>query len=612
LGHRRLSIIDLATGQQPMSTPDGSFTITFNGEVFNFLELRRDLESRGYRFRTRSDTEVILHLYAEYGKDCVRHMNGQWAFAIWDRRRRRLFLSRDRMGIRPLYYVRTGRAFLFASEVKALFACPEVPRRVDPIGLDQIFTFWAPLPPRTVFDGVCELPPAHSMVVDADGIRCQQYWRLEFDPTSGPADVDQAAEELRALLIDATRLRLRSDVPVGAYLSGGLDSSVTTALIKRFTDAPLTTFSVAFEDSAYDESRYQQHVVRSLRTEHRLIRCGYSDIGESFPEVIRHTERPILRTAPVPLFLLSDLVRREGYKVVMTGEGADEVLGGYDIFKEAKIRRFWARQPDSVRRAMLLRRLYPYMRGLQSQPLPYLKAFFHVRPEDTSSPFFSHLPRWQLTAQLKRFLSQEIRDQLRDYDALAELLGQLPSDYDRWPAFCQAQYLETVGLLPGYILSSQGDRVAMAHSVEGRFPFLDYRLVEFAARLLPRFKMHGLNEKFLLKRVAEDLVPPEVLRRPKQPYRAPDAQSFFDVSRQMPRFDYVAELLSPERIAADGIFDPRTVDRLVRKVQTGRAIGTKDNMALVGVLSTQLLIDRFLRQTDSTDAGVTVSAAVTA
>ncbi len=596
LGHRRLSVIDLSGGRQPMSSDDGSVTLVYNGEVFNFVELRQELQRRGHRFRTRSDTEVVLRLYLEWGERFVERLNGQWALAVWDARRRRLFLSRDRLGIRPLYWCRVGQTVYFASEVKALFACPEVPRALDPVGLDQTLTFWAPLAPRTVFSGIDELPPGHCLTVAADVVRCWPYWQLEFDPEPEWGDADEAAERLLTLLVDATRLRLRSDVPVGAYLSGGLDSSLTAALVRRFTDGHLETFSVCFTDPAFDESRFQDEVVGHLKTRHHRLVCRHSDIGRVFPDVVRHAERPVVRTAPAPLFLLSRLVRQRGLKVVVTGEGADEVLGGYDLFKEAKIRRFWVRRPDSRRRAELLRVLYPYLKALQNQPLPYLKAFFHARPEDADDPFFSHLPRWRLTGQLKRFLNPELRRRLAGYDCLEELRERLPADFSRWPPLCQAQYLETVGLLPGYILSSQGDRMAMAHSIEGRFPFLDHRVVEFAARLHPRLKMHGLEEKYLLKRVAREFLPASVLRRPKQPYRAPDAESFFDPAAGAARFEYVEALLSEEKLREVGVFDPRPVQRLVEKARAGRIVGARDNMALVAVLSTQLLHEQLVRQ----------------
>jgi asparagine synthase (glutamine-hydrolysing) len=596
LAHARLSIIDLASGDQPMHNEDGSVSIVFNGEIFNYVELRADLLQRGHRFRTQCDTEVILRLYEESGEDCVRHLNGQWAFAIWDSRREKLFLSRDRLGVRPLFYTVADQALLFGSEMKSLFALPQVSREIDPIALDQIFTFWVTVPPRTTFKRVRELPPGHSMTVQDGKVTVARHWQLDYGagldgtPDAGASEA-ACAEKLLELLVDATRIRLRSDVPVGAYLSGGLDSTLVTALIRRFTGAPLKTFSISFDDPEFDESGYQNEAVRFLGTHHQEVRCTPADIGRVFPDVVWHTERPILRTAPAPLYILSGLVRKHGYKVVLTGEGSDEMLGGYDIFKEAKIRRFCAARPDSPRRPLLLKRLYPYLGNLQSQSGAYLQAFFGARRDETGDEFFSHLPRWRLTSKLKALFSDAVRAEIGAYDGLAELRDVLPSGYSGWDSFCQAQYLESAHLLPGYILSSQGDRMAMAHSVEARFPFLDHRVVEFAARIPPRLKMKVLNEKYLLKRCADGLVPPSVKKRSKQPYRAPEGRCFFGAAR----LEYVDELLSPGRIAHDGVFNPVTVQKVVAKFRDGRAIGIKDNMALVGVLSTQLVVDQFVR-----------------
>jgi asparagine synthase (glutamine-hydrolysing) len=593
LAHARLEIVDLAGGHQPMSDADGTLWVSFNGEIFNHVELREALEQKGHRFRTRSDTEVLLHMYQEEGEDCVRALNGQWAFALWDAARRRLFLSRDRLGVRPLFHARVGQGLVFASEIKALFAHPEVSRAPDPEALDQVFTFWFAAPPRTFFRGVRQLPPGSSMTLEAGETRVRRYWQPEFgEVRAGAGSAEACAEELAALLEDATRIRLRADVPVGAYLSGGLDSTVVAALARRLGQGPLKTFSVTFEHPELDESRYQQEAVALLQTEHQAVACTAQDIGREFPQVVWHTEAPVLRTAPAPLYRLSRLVRQQGFKVVLTGEGADEVLGGYDIYKEAKIRRFWAARPESRSRPLLLRRLYPYLRSLQAQPEAYRRAFFRVRAEDLPSPFFSHLPRWELTARLKLFFSAELRAELGAYDACAELAAALPPGFARWPPFGQAQWLETTGLLPGYILSSQGDRMAMAHSVEGRFPFLDYRVVEFAAGLPSRWKMRALNEKYLLKRSLGALVPPAIRARTKQPYRAPDAASFFCPETGEPRGEYVADLLSPAGIRRHGLFEPEAVQHLVRKARAGQVTGVRDNMAVVGILSAQLVMEQ--------------------
>lgn len=593
LAHARLSIIDLASGRQPMHNDAGTVSIVFNGEIFNYVELRKELVAKGHRFKTQSDTEVILRLYEEKGEDCVDDLNGQWAFAVWDEKKQSLFLSRDRLGIAPLFYTQADGAFIFASEIKAIFADPRVARRIDLAGLNQLFTFWVNLPPRTFFENVRELPPAHSLVLRDGELRLKRYWRLNYaggDRISGRKREDEYAERLLELLVDATRIRLRADVPVGAYLSGGLDSTVIAAIVRKFTDTPLETFSVAFGDAEFDESAHQREVARALATEHREIACSYRDIGRVFPRVVWHAEKPLVRTAPAPLFMLSRLVRRSGYKVVLTGEGADEIFGGYDIFKEAKIRLFWARRPESRMRPLLLKRLYPYLPNLQAQSPEYLKAFFHIAASDLTSPWFSHLPRWELTAKLKMFFSPEVTRELAADEPYADLLSQLPEEYGGWDRFGRAQYLEACYLLPGYLLSSQADRVGMAHSIEGRYPFLDHRVVEFANAMPPSLKMKALDEKHILKRAAGGLVPETIRRRRKQPYRAPEAKSFFDGAAE----EYVEAALAPERLRRHGIFQPAAVGRLIDKVRRGQAIGIKDNMAMVGVLSTQLVLDQFI------------------
>jgi asparagine synthase (glutamine-hydrolysing) len=591
LGHARLSIIDLAGGHQPMPNEDQSLWLTFNGEIFNYLELREELIAKGHRFATRSDTEVILHMYQEEGERCVEKFNGQWAFAIWDTRRRKLFLSRDRIGVRPLFYTQTADGFFFASEMKALLAAGQLSGSVDLDALQQILTFWTTLPSQTIFQKVQQLPPGHSMTVEDGRVHVYPYWDLTFPPPSeeagGEGREGALAEELLHLMRDAVRIRLRSDVPVGSYLSGGLDSAIITALAKDLVGDRLRTFSVGFADAEFDETVFQQEASEFLHTQHSSIRCADTDIASSFAEVVWHAEHPILRTAPAPLFLLSRLVRDSGYKVVLTGEGADEMFGGYDIFKETKIRRFWAKYPESRFRSSLLRRLYPYMPGMQKQPVEYLRRFFHVASEDLSSPFFSHLPRWEMTSKIRGYLSSDASAAVGAYSPLKDMEATLPSKFGSWGSFRQAEYLEAKHLLPGYILSSQGDRMAMAHSVEGRYPFLDHRVVEFASKLSPALKMKVLDQKYLLKRAVGGMIPERIRTRYKQPYRAPDGKSFFRAP------DGCLDMLSDDRVRNRGIFDPKAVSALVKKFASGRETSVKDNMAFVGILSTEILLDRF-------------------
>lgn len=593
LGHVRLSIIDLATGEQPMADEDQQVWLSFNGEIFNYVELREELMAKGYRFRTTSDTEVIIQLYRAMGPSCVTRMNGDFAFALWDVKEQRLMLARDRMGVRPLYYTKTGGTLAFASEVKALLEVPGVAAELDPIALDQIFTTWSPLPPRTVFKDILEVPPGHTLIATPGKMSVAPYWSLSFPRAHEvPADGHEKdyAPRLRDLLRDATMIRMRADVPVGAYLSGGLDSSIVTAMATSLGHHDLRSFSVTFENGEFDESAFQQIMAEALGTRHFARSISAHDIALSLPDVVAHTEKPMLRTAPAPLFLLAKAVRQDGIKVVLTGEGADEVFGGYDIFKEAKLRRFVGRQPGSRWRPSLLGRLYPYLPRMQGQNTTFLNAFFGGERDDSLDPLFSHLPRYRTTSRAKAFFSAALKQQLGRYDALAELRENLPRDFMRWHALSQAQYLETAHLLPGYILSSQGDRMAMAHGVEGRFPFLDHRVVEFAATLPPGLKLRGLREKHILREATKDLLPPQIADRPKQPYRAPEAGVFFG-SAATPT---MRGLFDADSIAASGVFEPAAVARLVKKAEKTPSMGFADSAALVGIATTQLLQRRFM------------------
>lgn len=592
LAHKRLSIVGISDGQQPMSMADQRFTLVFNGQIFNHVALRRELEAQGARFRTHCDTEVILQLYARYGTDCLRYMNGDFAFALWDAEEKRMFIARDRMGVRPFFYTHFDGVMYFASEIKALLRVPGVQAELDALALDQIFTLWAPVAPRTAFRNIFELEPAHMMVCDANGIKISRYWSLDYPERNDDAvmtDEDEAAEALEALLLDATRLRIQADVPVGTYLSGGLDSSLIAALAQPITQGELHSFSVAFDDADYDESHFQQIVAQTLHTHHHTITCGADDIAAIFPDVINAAEVPLVRTAPAPLYRLAQLVRESGMKAVLTGEGADEVFAGYDIFREAKVRRFCARQPQSQIRPHLFRKLYPYLPGLKAQTPDYLAAFFGIHGADMADPLYSHRPRMKATGAAKLFFSRELKAEIGDYDAGEELAAKLPEDFGRWHDLHQAQYLECRFLLPSYILSSQGDRMAMAHGVETRFPFLDYRLSEFAARLHPSLKLHGLTEKYLLRRVAKNRVPAEVLQRQKQPYRAPDSHSFTGAGEK----DYVRDLMSEQRIEQSGYFNAKAVSKLYSKNKEQGLGGFRDNTAYIGVLSTQLWLQKF-------------------
>ncbi|MER7303308.1 asparagine synthase (glutamine-hydrolyzing) [Nocardioides sp. NPDC127514] len=609
LGHTRLAIVDTVGGTQPMtgrscraSGESEQVWVTFNGEIFNHVELAAQLRSRGHVFDTRSDTEVIVHAWEEWGPGCFDRFNGQWALAIWDRRTGSLVLSRDRFGVRPLFYTRAAGQLLFASEVKALYASPDVPRELDPAGLDQVLTLWSTVAPRTVFRDIVQVPPG-SYLTFRDGVEVERrYWAPSFPPAGAEelTDLEANAEALRTTLMAATRLRFeRSDVPVAAYLSGGIDSAVTAGAIAagridHSTSAPLHTFSLRFAEAEFDEGGFQALMAERLGTVHHDVVVSERDIADVFPQVVRHAESPLLRTAPAPMFLLSRLVREAGFKVVVTGEGADEVLGGYDIFREAKIRDMWLRDPAAAEAAV--EQLYPWMHRSPNQAPAFARSFFsrNLSADDLA---MSHRPRWDSTAVLASMLRPEIRSV---GGSAAGVVDAMPAAAASWDPVARAQWLEMTTLLPGYILASQGDRMLMGNSVEGRFPFLDPHVAELAGRVPAEHKIHGMDEKHLLKRAFADLVPEQILRRPKQPYRAPDAAAFFAGGTP----DWVFDVTSGSALEAAGVFRPELVQRLLEKARRtdGRGLGNTDNMRLVAVLSTQLLHSELLAAPTSSAA----------
>jgi len=593
LGNVRLSIIGLSSGQQPISVRDKRYWIVYNGELFNYIEIKRDLEKLGIRFTTQTDTEVVLQAYAQWGPACLQQFVGQFAIAIWDKEKEELFLARDRVGIRPLFFTRAENQFIFCSEIKGLFQIPTVRRAVNHRGLSQIFTFWTTITPETPFEDVFEVSPGHYMIVNDRSVHSQQYWNLSFpEPRDySTKKIEEATEELRDLFRDAVKIRLRADVEVAAYLSGGIDSSVTTAFIHEVEPGVLNTFSIGFKDKAFDETAYQLEAAKYFNTNHTAFSCTSEEIGRYFYDTIRHTEFPILRTAPTPMYMLSKKVREQNIKVVITGEGADEMLAGYNIFKEAKIRRFWARNPQSDIRPLLLKKLYPYLPMMKEAKTTVLKMFFGYRLGETESPYYSHLLRWHNTSRIQNYFSDPVLAGLNGYDPIDGIGKSLAENFSKWGDLAKSQYLESSIFMSGYLLSSQGDRMAMANSVEGRYPFLDHRVIEYAAGLPESYKLNCLNEKFILKKMMKGKIPESILKRHKQAYRAPVHTSFTGPGAP----GYVKELLNESIVKAFGYFNPAKVDKLVEKIGQNGQVTEMENMALAGIISTQLLHHFFIQ-----------------
>lgn len=595
----RLSIVDINGGDQPVSNEDGRYWVVHNGEIYNHIELRQELEALGHRFTSHCDTEVIVHAYEAWGEDCLHRFNGAFAFAIWDSEAGELFLARDRLGIRPLFVAEVEGRLLFASEAKALLRHPALPRGLDPLGILETFILWSTAPDRTAFKGIRELAPGSCLRLDRDGRLLEGvWWDVRFAARPEPVRSEaELSEELLSLLEDATRLRLRADVPVSAYLSGGLDSSAIAALATRVSNASRRFFSLSFVDPHYDERIHQDQMARFLDTELTTLSITARDVAEAFPDVIRFAEKPMFRTAPAPMLLLSRRVRQEGLKVVLTGEGADEVFAGYNLFRENKVRRFWAKQPSSKLRPLLLSTLYPYLKRDLGRTGSFLAGFFSKDLGAVDDPLYSHRLRFSNGARVAGMLHRDVvAEALLGGEPEARLRERLPHGFDGFGPLGQAQYIEIRTFMQGYLLHSQGDRMLMGNSVEGRFPFLDHRLIEFAARVPEPLRMKGLREKYLLRRAVAPLMPSTVAKRDKRPYRAPILQALIGADAP----EYVSDLLSEARLQQAGIFEAKRAQRLLLKCQRAQGssagVGENDEMALVALLSTMLLNQQFIER----------------
>lgn len=586
----RLAVVDPEGGDQPLSDERGRFWVMQNGEIYNYVELRTQLRELGHRFSTASDTEVIAHAYEQWGLECLQRFNGDFALAVWDRERRELFLARDRFGVRPLFLADYGGDICFASEGKALLRHPAALREIDAAAVVDVFTLWSTLPDRSAFKGVRELPPAHYALIGPDGnTRQERWWDLEFVPASR-SEADHL-EELEALLIDATRIRLRADVPVGAYLSGGLDSSAVAAIAAAELDADLFAFGLGFADERFDESVSQETIAQRLGVNlHRTV-VDAATIGELLPRAVELGEKPLLRTAPAPLLRLSAAVREGGLHVVLTGEGADELFAGYDIFREDKVRRFWAREPSSRLRPLLFQRLNRFLSADTARARGFLPGFYGRGLLSVDDPLYSHRLRFANSARCLRLLDPEFLEAAAsEPDPTERLLRGLPSWFGEMSPLSRAQYIEITTFLEGYLLHAQGDRMLMGNSVEGRFPYLDHRVAELAARLPDRLRLRGLEEKYALRAAMSRHLPAEIRGRRKHPYRAPIGEALTGTAAP----DYVRELLAPGRIEAAGLLDAAAVSRLVNKFKLGKGRSETDEMGLVGAVTLMLLHERFV------------------
>jgi len=555
LGHRRLSIIDLTGGAQPMRTNDGRYYIVYNGEVYNYLELRAELERRGCVFHTQSDTEVLLNQFALDGVEALQRCNGMFAVAIWDRDEERLFLARDRLGIKPLYYCVRGRELIFASELKALLAHPRVDRRLNALSVSKYFTYGYIPAPHTIFEDVHKLEPGGYLFFNPNGLRKSRFWDipLEDNPVSD-RNVDEWAEDLLAVLRDSVTKRLRSDVPVGLFLSGGLDSSTVTALAAQQSGNRLHSFSVGFDDPSYDESPYARRVAELFGTEHHEEVLTLSHAAELFPQIMRSLHEPLADASIIPTYALSRLAA-EHVKVVLGGDGADELFAGYPAFQAHKVvqnlsflpigwrdwlRPFVQRLPVSHRYASVEFLMQQFVKGLGLSPEVRFLLWMGC---------YGNLEK-------KRLLSVDLQQRLLREDAFEDISAHirqsgLKGDLQRLQYLCMKLYLQDNVLL-------KVDRASMAHSLEVRVPFLDRDVVEYASRIQPADKLRGLTTKYVLKRAVRRLLPNEIIHRRKTGFMMPVAVWLNQNMRET-----IEDLCSPAAVAETGLFDASFVRQIL-------------------------------------------------
>jgi len=562
LGMRRLAIIDLLTGDQPTFNSDRSVAVVLNGEIYNYREVRADLEKRGHRFRTESDTEVLPHLYDEYGRDMVQHLNGMFAFALWDEKRKRLFIARDRFGEKPLYWGVFDRQLLFASEPKVLLAHPSVKPNLNLNALRQYLSFDYVPAPLSIYEGINKLPAAHTLTLENEQIKVERYWCLSYQTRQPVPSVDEAAGQLRDLLADSVKMRLVSDVPLGVLLSGGIDSSVVAALAVRASSETVKTFSIGFAEASFDESQYARAVAKFLGTDHHEERFSASLAANLVGEIGAWMDEPISDPSLVPTYLLSRFTRKH-VTVALGGDGGDEIFAGYPMYFGHYMARAYLAMPRFLRRGLV----EPLVERL---PVKTKNLSFDYRARRFIAA--SHYDEVARHHVLFGSFAPEDQDQLLTEEVKRTSDGDVYANARRLFAECDSrnivermQSLDTQFYLAEDILTKV-DRASMAVSLEVRAPYLDPRVAEFAASLPPRYKLHGYTSKYILKKAAKGLVPPFVWRRGKKGFGVPFAKWLKQELKPLAH-----DLLSPERLRRNGLFDPTYVAKLQDEHERGIA-----------------------------------------
>jgi asparagine synthase (glutamine-hydrolysing) len=555
LGMRRLSIIDLAGGKQPISGEDGSVTIVFNGEIYSFQELTPELQKRGHTFKTHSDTETIVHAYEEYGPACAKHLRGMFAFAIWDDKKREVYIARDRVGKKPVYYtVTTGGTLVFGSEIKSLLEHPDVKREINLEALDAYFTLGYVPDPITIFQAIHKLPPGHYLTFSAGRLNVHQYWDFNFEPRESRKAEDYL-DELRALLEESVRLRLISDVPLGAFLSGGIDSSTVVALMARQMNQPVKTFSIGFHEDSYNELKYARLTAKKLGTDHHefFVTPQICDIVD---DLIWHFDEPFADPSAIPTFMVSKLAR-DHVTVALSGDGGDELFAGYTHYVVQESRRAFSAVPKAIRQGVMRPLSHRLPHGAWGRNYLHNISLDPIDRYLDSLSYFTELGKESL-------YSADFQKALHTKDQVARSFREYASRVKTNEPLDQLLYIDGKTYLPGDILTKV-DRMSMATSLEVRVPLLDHKLIDFVTTVPASLKLAGTETKHLLKRVARDLIPAEILDRPKQGFGIPIEQWINNQLR-----DQIRETLREPRTRQRGYVNSNYVDLILDEHHKGR------------------------------------------
>jgi len=571
LGMRRLSIIDLAGGHQPISNEDEAVTIVFNGEIYNYRELQTILQSRGHRFRTNSDTEAIVHAYEEFGASCVNYLRGMFAFAIWNDRQKKLFIARDRVGKKPLYYsVTRGGTLVFGSELKSLLEHPDIERNINPQALDAYFSLGYVPDPISIFENVEKLAPGHHLTFANGRLSIERYWDFSYESNGNGHSAVDYLDELRALLDEAVKLRLVSDVPLGAFLSGGIDSSTVVGLMARHMDQPVKTFSIGFNEDSYDELKYARATAKKLGTDHHEF-IVTPDICDVVDNLAWHFDEPFADASAIPTYVVSKLAR-EHVKVVLTGDGGDELFAGYSRYVTERRRSKFDLIPRVVKEGLM---------DPLSRTLPHRAWGRNYLHNVSLDPIGRYLDNVSVFTGLTKgsLYAADFSDQLRDSDHLGSYFRELSGNVGTGAKLDSLLYIDSKTYLPGDILTKV-DRMSMAVSLEARVPLLDHKLIEFVTRIPASMKLAGLETKHLFKRAIADLVPAEVMNRPKQGFGVPIEKWINQQLRER-----IRDTLNDPRTIQRGYVSRGYVDLLLGEHERGRR---DHSMALWALLMLEL------------------------